>query len=61
MEWGDDPHHKLSAPLPGYWRELNAAGDALAAGGVCEQDQAPAGAAASVAERRFRAAQAAKP
>ena len=41
MEWGDDPHQKLSAPIPGYWRELDPAGNPLAKGAVPEQDQGP--------------------
>jgi hypothetical protein len=61
MEWGDDPHQKLTFPLPGYWRELDAAGNPLAAGAVLEQDKGPAGNAAGIAERRFKTAQAAKP
>jgi hypothetical protein len=60
MEWGDDPRHILDNPVPGYWRELRADGQPLKAGGVLEQDRAPAAAAAAEAERRFRARQAAK-
>lgn len=61
MEWGDDPRHKLDTFLAGHWRELDPAGNPLAAGAVLEQDQAPAANAVRVAEARFRAAQAAKP
>jgi Domain of unknown function (DUF4157) len=61
MEWGDDPHQHLDQPLPGYWRELNPAGNPLGAGVALEQDQGPAAHAVGVAEARFRAAQAAKP
>ncbi len=61
MEWGDDPSHKLSDPLPGYWRELDATGNPLPAGGEMALSQGAAGAAASIAERRFRTAQTTKP
>ncbi len=61
MEWGDDPNQKLSQPLPGYWRELDPAGNPLAKGAVLAQDQGPAAHAVGVAEARFRAAQSAKP